>query len=258
MGVRTDNAIGLYMLGIRDGMPREAQDAYTGDRYTQHSTGVKDGREGFIEFFDEFIERNPDRDIEVLRAWEDGRHVFVHALQILNGGESQWVTTDFFDTDENGKIVEHWDVIAEYVPQTPSGHTSVDGPSEVVDLGRTEENKAVVRSFIDDVMMTGGDPGLLDRYISSEQYVQHNPEVEDGLESFRRLAAAEDRSLNYDEIVLLVGQGSFVATLCKANWQGAPLAQVDIFRLEDGLIVEHWDNSEPVPPAEELVNSGKF
>ncbi|NNC90936.1 MAG: polyketide cyclase, partial [Acidimicrobiia bacterium] len=58
--------------------------------------------------------------------------------------------------------------------------------------------------------------------------------------------------------VLLVGQGNFVATLCRATWLDAEYAQVDIFRIDDGLIVEHWDNAEPVPPSEELVNSGKF
>ena len=92
----------------------------------------------------------------------------------------------------------------------------------------------------------------------SEKYIQHNAEVPDGLEHFKTLALAEDKPLIYDEIVLLVGQGNFVATLCKASWEGQPLAQVDIFRIENGKVVEHWDNSGPVPPEEELVNSGKF
>ena len=55
-----------------------------------------------------------------------------------------------------------------------------------------------------------------------------------------------------------MGQGNFVATLCKASWKGQSLAQVDIFRLEAGKVVEHWDNAEPVPPEEEVINSGKF
>lgn len=63
----------------------------------------------------------------------------------------------------------------------------------------------------------------------------------------RRLAQGEDRQLTYDKIVLIVGRGNFVATLCNANWEGNPLAQVDIVRLEGGKIVEHWDNVEPVP-----------
>jgi predicted SnoaL-like aldol condensation-catalyzing enzyme len=49
-----------------------------------------------------------------------------------------------------------------------------------------------------------------------------------------------------------------VAALCKASWQGQPFTQVDIFRIEDGKVVEHWDNAEPVPPEEKWANSGKF
>ncbi|MGH9896232.1 MAG: nuclear transport factor 2 family protein, partial [bacterium] len=98
MGRKLDNAVGLYLDGIRDGNVREAVRKYTGERSTQHSTGVRDGAEGFIEFFEPFLERNPDRDIRIVRAFEDGRHVFVQAYQSLNGGQSKWVTTDLFDT----------------------------------------------------------------------------------------------------------------------------------------------------------------
>jgi len=258
MSRKIDNAMGLYLEGIRDGRPREAVTKYTGDRYTQHSTGVRDGRDGFIEFFEPFLERNPVRDIRVVRALEDGRHVFVHVYQSLNDGASEWVTTDFFDTDTTDRIIEHWDVIAPYTASTPSGHTSIDGPTEITDLDRTEANKAVVRGLITDVLMEGSDQSAIDRYISADSYVQHNADVEDGLAPFKSLVLAPDRSLVYDEIMLLVGQGDFVATLCRTRWEGAPQAQVDLFRLEDGLIVEHWDNAEPVPPKDEWVNSGKF
>ena len=258
MSAKIDSAMGLYLQGIRDGNPREAVHKYTGDRYTQHSTGVRDGTEGFIEFFEPFIERNPVRNIEIVRTLEDGPMLFVHAYQSLNHGEAEWVTLDFFDTDEDDKIVEHWDVIAEYSGSTPSGHTSVDGSTEVVDLDRTEENKALVRALIEDVLMRGGSPENVVRYISADRYTQHNRDVPDGLEQFRRLAMDPNRSLNYDEIVLLVGQGNFVATLCRANWEGAPYAQADLFRIEDGLIVEHWDGAEPIGPEEEWANSGKF
>lgn len=258
MSKKLENARNLYLRGIRDGRFREAVAEYTGERYVQHSTGVKDGRDGFVEFFADFIERNPTRDIRVVRGFEDGRYVLLHVLQSLNGGESQWVTVDFFDTDENDRIVEHWDVIAPYAARTPSGHTSVDGPVELEDPDRTDANKALVRMMIEDVLMRGGSPENTDRYISDEHYIQHNAEVPDGLDHFRKLALDPDRSLVYDEIVLLVGQGNFVGTLCKAAWRGSRYAQADIFRIEEGLIVEHWDAAEPVPPATELVNSGKF
>ena len=52
MSKKIDNATALYMEGIRDGNVRSAVETYTGDRYTQHSTGVADGVEGFVEFFE--------------------------------------------------------------------------------------------------------------------------------------------------------------------------------------------------------------
>jgi len=255
---KVDNAVGLYMKGIRDGRPREAVAKYTGARYTQHSTGVRDGAEGFVAFFEPFLARNPRRDIRVVRAIEDGRYVFVHAYQSLNDGRAQWVTMDFFDTDSDHKIVEHWDVIAPYEAATPSGHTSIDGPTDVTDLDRTAANKDLVRRMISDVLMPGGDPTRIDHYVSAESYVQHARDVADGLETFRAIALTPDRPLNYDDIVLLVGQGNSVATLCRANWQGAPYAQADLFRLAEGRIVEHWDAAEAIGPPSEWVNSGKF
>lgn len=256
MNTALENATALYMEGIRDGNPREAVAAYTGARYTQHSTGVADGREGFIAFFEPFIERNPVRDIRIVRSWQDGRHVFIQAAQSLNDGESSWLTTDFFDSDDDGKIIEHWDVISALGGVSPSGHTQVDGPTEVTDLEATEANKALVREMLEHCLFRGARGERIEDYVSAETYIQHNREVPDGLEPFRALVRADDRSVNYEEIVLCVGSGNFVATLCRVDRQGTQYAQVDIFRIADGRIVEHWDNAEPVP--ENDVNSGKF
>ncbi len=216
---------------------------------------MKDGREGFVEFFTDFVERNPRRDIETVRGWEDGRYVFLHAYQSLNDGESQYVTTDFFDTDDDGKIIEHWDVIGEFKGPNPSGRTQLDGATEITDLDRTEQNKAIVKDMMENCLFPGARPDRIERWFA-EPYLQHNPDVGDGLATVRRLAQGENRQLTYTEIVLTVGRGNFVATLCKADWEGNPLAQVDIVRLEHGKIVEHWDLTEPVP--ETSVNSGKF
>ena len=257
MGRKLDNAIALYLEGIRDGNAREAVTKYTGDRYTQHSTGVKDGIDGFVEFFTDFLARNPERDIQVVRGWEDGRYVFLHVLQSLNGGETRWVTTDFFDTDDNDRIIEHWDVISAFAPRTPAGHTSVDGATAITDVDMTDENKALVRAMIEDLLMPGGDPANATRYIAPD-YIQHNAEVADGIDAFARHIGAPDRPLWYHDIVLLVGRGNFVATLCQTTRANQEFAQVDIYRIEDGLIVEHWDNAEPVPPRDEWVNTGKF
>lgn len=257
MATAKENAINLYMKGIRDGHAEEAVNAYTGARYTQHSTGVADGKEGFLAFFGPFIERNPDRDIRVVRALQDGPKVFLQAHQVLNGGAARWVTTDFFDSDESGLIVEHWDVIGEDTPPNAAGRTLVDGPTEAVDLDKTEANKALVAEFID-ACLIGRRVDRMGDFISDEVFHQHSVGLGDGLAAFEAFYGDEDCPLSYQECFLMVGEGNFVATLNQTRLNGQDMCQADIFRVENGKIVEHWDNAEPVPPREEWANSGKF
>ncbi|MEL6478038.1 MAG: nuclear transport factor 2 family protein [Pseudomonadota bacterium] len=251
-----DHAIGLYMEGIRDGAPHEALAAHTGARYTQHSTGVADGREGFLAFFEPFLARNPKRDIRVVRALEDGAHVFVHAYQSLNDGADQWVTMDFFDSDADGKIVEHWDVIAPFNGHTASGRTSVDGETEITDPDQTAANKALIAAFFD-ICLIGRETDRMGAFIAPD-LLQHSPDLGDGLDSFQSFYAAADCPLSYQERFLMVGEGSFVATLNRAKWDDQDLCRANLFRIAGGKIVEHWDLSEPVPPREDWANSGKF
>ncbi|GAB5487492.1 MAG: nuclear transport factor 2 family protein [Parasphingorhabdus sp.] len=257
---KLQNAKGLYLEGIRDGNMREALDKFTGDRYTQHSTGVADGKEGFIEFFAPFLERNPIRDIRVVRTIEDGQYIFCHVYQSLNNGEAQWVTADLFDTDDQDRLIEHWDVIQEYVENTASGRSMVDGPTVIEDLHKTEENKAIVKGFADDVLI-GGKADKVTDYISTEQYDQHNPHVKDGLAGFGEHleeVMASGKATEYVRVHHLIGQGNFVVTYSHTRMDGDDHAFFDIFRLKDGKIVEHWDVQEKIGPKETWNNSGKF
>ena len=252
MGKTLDNAIGLYMDGIRDGNIREAITRYTGDRYTQHSTGVADGREGFLAFFEPFLERCPERDIRVTRAIEDGPYAFCHVSQSLNGGEARWITTDLFDTDANHKIVEQWDVIAAWEPDSEDGRSQVGGPSEPTDLEQTGANKALVRSFVEQVLIPGAHESMTD--FVAEDLIQHDLAIADGARAWRQ--DLSQRQVRYAELFRLIGQGSFVVTYCRVDVGGDPFAVFDIFRLEGGRIVERWVNAEIIP--EDTGNSGKF
>jgi predicted SnoaL-like aldol condensation-catalyzing enzyme len=260
MSARIDHALGLYLEGIRDGNIHEALDRHTGSCYVQHSAGVADGKEGFAAFFGPFVERNPVRDIRVVRAFEDGQYVFCHVYQSLNHGEAKWVTADLFDTDEEGRVVEHWDVIQAYAEVTASGRSMVDGPADVVDLHLTEENKAIVGAFAEDVLL-GGRVDRLERYVFAERYHQHSPSMNDGLAAFREFLHRPQTggaSTVVVEVHRLIGQGNFVVLLCHARVGGVDHAIVDLFRLEEGKIVEHWDVQEAIAPRNEWNNSGKF
>ena len=215
MGQKLENAKNLYLRGIKEGNIDVIHE-YTGDRYTQHSTGVKDGREGFISFFKDFLKRTKDRDIQIIRAIEDGNFVFLHVYQNIDNGSAQWVTTDMFDTDASDKIVEHWDVIAPYVEvdKTASGNDMVLGQFELKDLDKTDENKALVRSFIVDVFQNKNHTAL-DQYISSEKYIQHNPYFPNGIEAVRQFLASQD--FNYDFVFHVMGQGDHVVAYSKVS-----------------------------------------
>jgi predicted SnoaL-like aldol condensation-catalyzing enzyme len=254
MNTALENATSLYLRAIGDGEYEEAIAAYAGDRYTQHSTPVRDGAEGFVDFFEGFVRRNPVRDIEIVRSFQDGRYVFLHVLQDLNHGEARYVTADIFDTDAQGRLIEHWDVIAEMAGPNASGRTPLDGPTEPDEDHDTGTSKAVVSGFLDEAL-SPPDLSRLPAFVASD-CAQHSAGVADGSAAWQRHLA--ETGLRYAERHLLVGQGDLVATLSKVISGGPDLAVVDLFRVHDGMVVEHWDVAEEIPPRSAWVNSGKF
>jgi predicted SnoaL-like aldol condensation-catalyzing enzyme len=256
MTAKLDNAVGLYLEGIRDGDAATALDKYIGDRYTQHSTGVADGKDGFLAFFVPFLEAHPNRDIRIVRAFEDGAYVFVHVYQSLDGGAAQWVTTDLFDTDADDKIVEHWDVISAFTGPNLSGHTQIDGSTRIENPELTEANKATVAKFAREVLQQGAFDRIAD-FVSADALIEHSPRIDDGLAAILGGKRAAVR-LAYRNVFRIVGSGNFAVTYSLVGIGDDEHAVFDIFRLKDGLIVEHWDNIEPIPSAEQARNSGKF
>ena len=119
--------------------------------------------------------------MNTVRVFQDGDFVFAHTEYDFFGPK---IGFDIFRF-EDGKIVEHWDNLQEK-PQgpNPSGHTMTDGPTEVKDLDKTEANKKLVRGFVDDILVNG----KLDKlagYFDGDNYVQHNPQIGDGLSGSR-------------------------------------------------------------------------
>jgi predicted SnoaL-like aldol condensation-catalyzing enzyme len=114
------NAIEYYRMAYM-GEPAEAVRRYVCAEYIQHNPLVRDGKEGFIEYFDEMAREYPHREIEFVRAVAEGDLVALHTHQVWPGGK-EYVTMDFFRFDENGKIVEHRDSIQQVPSETKSGN----------------------------------------------------------------------------------------------------------------------------------------
>jgi predicted SnoaL-like aldol condensation-catalyzing enzyme len=88
----------------------------------------------------------------------------------------------FFDFDNNHRIIEHWDVISAYPGSTISGRTAMDGSTEIRDLDKTAENKQLIRDFIEEVLMKGGESNHVFKYIFAEQDAVLNKEAANGLD----------------------------------------------------------------------------
>jgi predicted SnoaL-like aldol condensation-catalyzing enzyme len=110
------NVIAFYELMFNDCKPREAIERYAGDMYIQHNPFVADGKEAFIAYFEKMAKEYPGKRVEVKLAVAEGNLVALRCRQTWPG-EKDWVGADFFRLDDNGKIVEHWDVL-QVMPDT--------------------------------------------------------------------------------------------------------------------------------------------
>jgi len=255
MGKGLENVRRIYLEGIAGGNARAAVKAYTGHRYTQHSTGVGDGAEGFLAFFEPFVARNPKRDIRIVRIFEDGPWVFCSAYQSLNEGTAEWVTMDMFYTDPDGLILEHWDTIAPYVAETVSGEDMVGGASDIDPSVDSDRSKTLVREYSKQIRQEGH-IARLDRFVAPD-LIQHSPTIAPGRQGLANWLGSAAAGA-YEMLFQLIGQGDFVVTYGKRHAQGKDIAVFDLYRIADGRIVEHWMNEEEVAPRASWGNSGKF
>ena len=115
------NAIAFYRTAYL-GNPSKAVKDYVGGEYIQHNPLVADGKQSFIDYFEEMNTAYPSKSIEFVRTIAENNLVALHTHQTWPGNE-HYVTMDFFRFDDNGKIVEHWDSVQEVPSETKNGNT---------------------------------------------------------------------------------------------------------------------------------------
>ncbi|MDR6832592.1 MULTISPECIES: nuclear transport factor 2 family protein [unclassified Sphingopyxis] len=225
------------------------------DKYIQHNLGVADGLAGFGQVLAQLPEDSAR--VSTMRVFEDGDFVIAHTDYDFFGPK---IGFDIFRF-EDGKIVEHWDNLQTTAGPNPSGRTMIDGPTEATDLERTDDNKALARRFVDDILVKGRLDNLAS-YFAGDAYIQHNPQIADNLTGLGGALAAMAEagvSMKYDRIHRVLGEGSFVLVVSEGDFAGHHTSFYDLFRIEDGHIAEHWDTIETIAPRDEWKNAnGKF
>ena len=97
--------------------------AYVGDRYVQHNPNAPDGPDGFRKFIGFLREKFPNSHSEIKRSFVDGDYVILHVHAVREPGARGNAIVDIFKL-ENGKIVEHWDVV-QAIPENPANSNTM-------------------------------------------------------------------------------------------------------------------------------------
>ncbi|CAB1077766.1 hypothetical protein D1AOALGA4SA_5544 [Olavius algarvensis Delta 1 endosymbiont] len=243
------------LKGIETGDP-ESVTVVNEDKYIQHNPLTREGSEGLAELFKRLSQTSPR--VKIVRIFEDGDYVFAHTDYNFNVLEVGFEVFRF----EDGLAVEHWDNLQhKHLSPNPFGHTMIDGSTDVTDLDKTEVNRELVRSFVNEVIING-QLDRLEQYVDAEGYTQHNPHIADGLTALRSaLETASDKGIKikYDRIHRLLAEGNFVLSVSEGYLDGVHSSFYDLFRVAEGKLVEHWDTVDAIPPSSEWKNdNGKF
>ncbi|MEM9048699.1 MAG: nuclear transport factor 2 family protein [Pseudomonadota bacterium] len=249
--------IALMTAAFIDHDPEAARPLLAPD-YIQHNPIIETGAQGLLDAIPTIAASGMT--VTTHRVIAEGAYVVLHNTyaQADAMGAPTLVAFDLFRI-EDGVIAEHWDNLQAPPETTLSGRTMTDGATALTDFYRTEENKALVLGFVRDIL-GGAAPQNVTAYMDPAHYMQHNPNIADGLAGLMAAIeayAAEGLVITKFEPQIVVAEGNFVFVASDAVMGGMPWAFFDLWRVEDGKIVEHWDVVSPIP-AEMAHENGKF
>lgn len=104
---------------------------------------------------------------------------------------------------------------------------------------QAEHNKALVIDAMT-ALFQRRDASAVERLYAVD-YIQHNPAIPQGRAALAKLVAELPPNVFY-EPGLVIAEGAYVAIHGRIHgWATRPQVVVDIFRIEDGRLAEHWD-----------------
>lgn len=212
-----------------------AVDRYFSPAYVEHSAIGGDGHDGLRE-----VVRNLPDGFRHTRVRLLGDQDLIVAHGVYHGfGPVPIVAFDLWRVADE-QIVEHWDAHQAWVQETVSGHSMIDGPAEVTAPDQTDSSRALVQDFVEKIMM-GADRSQIGRFFADDQFVQHNPQIADGVSGLGAAIQTGVWAAVVECAHRTLAEGEFVFTQGEGTLHGKLTAFYDLFRVEDDTLVEHWD-----------------
>jgi len=234
--VMTSKELVLRAIGdLFDRRDLAAIDEYWSPDYVEHSLVGEDGIDGLREG----VRKLPDG-FRHVRARVLAQDDLVLTHGVYNGfGPVPVVAVDLWRIAD-ARISEHWDAHQPWVQNTVSGHSMIDGPTEVSEPDSTDASRQLVSQFVELIMM-GGDRSQIGRFFDDDQFTQHNPSIADGVSGLGAAIQTGVWAAVVERCHRVVAEGEFVFTQGEGTLHDKPTVFYDLFRVHDRSLVEHWD-----------------
>ncbi len=227
--------------------------------FIQHNQEIKNGVLGDQDFIEARQKREPDKYLPV-EQWTNvidhllvqDKYFAIHHHVFTHPNDKGRVFMDIWRV-ENGKMVEHWDVIQPVITEPLNRNTMwKDGVKPRPPRPGEPSPEAVIRDYLRIGQDQGDAKRAAELYIA-DRFIQHSPHIADGkpalIAYFAKRQAAPAGPKRISSVSHIVADGELV--LVTRHVMQAPgdkgTMYADLFRVQGGKIVEHWDVIQAVP-----------
>lgn len=223
-----------------------AVDRYFRHSLVQHSPDIANGATGLKQF----IRQKPHLTYDVFKLIADDDYVMMQSRVTGRSAVTQ-IVMDVFRF-ERGQIVEQWDVVATEVPASESANGNPMVTRLKPSKPNRHDNERIVATALNETMVKRN-LAIIDRYYK-EPYTQHDPNTPSGLTQLRKSILNLPPNATFEPGLIMAEGDEVVVHARLRNITPTPVIVLHVYRVDNGKIVEHWENIQYEVPRNQSLN----